>query len=356
MASAFYYGPATMQHAFVEPIQQQQQQTYTTAGAGVTPGFFVPPPAAQTGQRMATTMMQAGYYDYAGSANASPVQMQHQHQQHQHQQPRLKRKHSSSDDESDDHTHRTALLSPVDSRSPSPPSGTTLAPQGRRKRRRLGTIERGLEGMSLHPQHQHRRDQPPHFVGVGDMLTAAAVEPIVEEPDDDDVLTQQSYSYYGDVNDYSAAAAAAAAAAVPVREVRMRNAGWYEPEKDRIVITDLDASDDDELELESNAGSGAETLHVPPGMLSALHRSARAQTSFRLPHTAPHDHDGAALVLYRPSPWRRTPTAYVGEPEIEVLDDDDDDDDVDDYNMPSARCGSVDGDAMDVDMMDVEEL
>jgi len=197
-----------------------------------------------------------------------------------------------------------------------------------------------------------QREQLPHL-SISNSLQAS--EPIVEEPDDVD-LTTHSYSYYGDMDEYMSTP--------PMHEIKMRGTSWFEPEKDRasptpppaspaqltsaagIVVTDLDGSDDETDAEGPTEAHGEETLHISPAMLNAFRRS---RSSFRvpMPNTPSSEGDAAALVLYRPSPWRRTPSAFPGEPDIEVLEND--------YES-SPRIGSIEGDTMDVDMMDVEEL
>lgn len=233
---------------------------------------------------------------------------------------RMKRKYSES---SEDDVEAAA------SRSPTPPSHHQP-----HKRRRLGAIERSLQDMSL-------QQLPPH--------PAPEQLPIVEEPDDDAITP--GYSYYGDIEDLTPS---------PTREVRMHNASWYEPEKDStfctqssasadahmtrpgIIITDLDASDDEGEDLGADTTHTPEELQISPAVLDALRRSRAA---LRVPVLTSH-YDASALVLYRPSPWRHTPQSLTAldEPQIEVLEDVD-------FSMPSDGA-----EPMDVDMMDVDEF
>lgn len=166
-------------------------------------------------------------------------------------------------------------------------------------------------------------------------------EPLVEEPDD--VLRSgHPYSYYPDPDDFEEV--------VPrSREVRMHNSGWYEPEKDRIVITDLDASDS-EADDGDEEGPG---LMVSPSLLDALKRSSTHSTALPLELATPTP--TSALVLFRPAPWNPPP------PVIEVLEDD-----VgvrpptpmptDPIDFEPVVDVDLSAEPMDVDMMDVEDL
>jgi len=88
-----------------------------------------------------------------------------------------------------------------------------------------------------------------------------------------------------------------AAKAIP--EIHMHHSSSYEPEKDRIVITDLDSSED---ESENAEGSFAdESFAVSPAILAHLHSSKTSMLkNIVLPPTS---NDSRALVLFRPSPW-----------------------------------------------------
>jgi len=72
-------------------------------------------------------------------------------------------------------------------------------------------------------------------------------------------------------------------------DIKMRSQSWYEPEKDRIVVTDLDGSDD-----ESDANSSA-SIDISTALLDRI-KDHRAYTSASLPLPSA----STALVLFRP--------------------------------------------------------
>jgi len=73
-----------------------------------------------------------------------------------------------------------------------------------------------------------------------------------------------------------------------VPEIRMKGSSWYEPEPDRIVVTDLDSSEDEEE---------SEPLHpvISPALLE---RIRRRELSVPVPELSLQNQQ--ALVLYRP--------------------------------------------------------
>lgn len=78
-------------------------------------------------------------------------------------------------------------------------------------------------------------------------------------------------------------------------DVKMRSQSWYEPEKDRIVITDLDDSSDDDAD--SNSVSEAQGIHISSTLLEHMKNQPKFTSVF-----PPKDSsDGVgALVLFRP--------------------------------------------------------
>ncbi|KAK0212996.1 hypothetical protein DFS33DRAFT_1285807 [Desarmillaria ectypa] len=74
----------------------------------------------------------------------------------------------------------------------------------------------------------------------------------------------------------------------PIHDVKMKKSTWYEPEPDRIVVTDLDSSDDEDDNEQDTA------LSISPALVECI-RSRQLSSS--LPTPATH-----ALVLYRPLP------------------------------------------------------
>ncbi|KAI0267163.1 hypothetical protein BC834DRAFT_969179 [Gloeopeniophorella convolvens] len=117
------------------------------------------------------------------------------------------------------------------------------------KRQRCAALERGLAGLSiappppLHAQRGPPAPSPPsNYALSSSTLPSSAPPPVsiadAREPDDD---------------------------------VRMRSSSWYEPEKDRIVVTDLDASSDDEDAQDGDDGeSEGGAPRLPRALLQAL--------------------------------------------------------------------------------------
>lgn len=100
----------------------------------------------------------------------------------------------------------------------------------------------------------------------------------------------------------------------PIHDVKMKRSTWYEPEPDRIVVTDLDSSDDDDDD------DGQDTaLSISPALIDHI-RSRQLVSS--LPTPATH-----ALVLYRPLPipTPQKPEQQQAQPEPEPEPERDDD-------------------------------
>ncbi|KAK0461424.1 uncharacterized protein EV420DRAFT_1267231 [Desarmillaria tabescens] len=79
----------------------------------------------------------------------------------------------------------------------------------------------------------------------------------------------------------------------PIHDVKMNKSTWYEPEPDRIVVTDLDSSDDEEDDEQDT------TLSISPALID---RIRNRQLSSTLPTPTTH-----ALVLYQPQPQPEPP-------------------------------------------------
>ncbi|KAJ7124871.1 hypothetical protein C8R44DRAFT_874735 [Mycena epipterygia] len=120
------------------------------------------------------------------------------------------------------------------------------------KRRRANTLERGFASLSL--------DAVMHAVD-------APIIPVVEEPPLPRPVTPT------------------------IPEITMKTSSWYEPEPDRIVITDLNSYSDDE----QDADADTDTLLISPALIERLKTRPREST---LPvHPQPPTQ---ALVLFRP--------------------------------------------------------
>jgi len=75
-------------------------------------------------------------------------------------------------------------------------------------------------------------------------------------------------------------------------EIKMKSSTWYEPERDRIVVTDLDASSDEEDGTEPHTSS----LSISRSLLKEISSRALSMTEPRIPRPVPSQ----ALVLFTP--------------------------------------------------------
>ncbi|TFK44610.1 hypothetical protein BDQ12DRAFT_673271 [Crucibulum laeve] len=97
-----------------------------------------------------------------------------------------------------------------------------------------------------------------------------------------------------------------------IPEVKMKSSSWYEPEPDRIVITDLDSFTDEEEEDKTPGVS------INPALLDRIHaRSFKSMPGYG------EGQDSQALVLYKPMPRAAiaAPPAFHGgarEPEEQL--------------------------------------
>lgn len=97
--------------------------------------------------------------------------------------------------------------------------------------------------------------------------------------------------------------------AASIHEVHMHNSSSYEPEKDRIVVTDLDSSED-ESETNSETSPDDSGFTVSPAFLSRIQLSKPPL----LKPLPPSDcADSRALVLFRPSPWSAQNTQQLNQ-------------------------------------------
>jgi len=92
-----------------------------------------------------------------------------------------------------------------------------------------------------------------------------------------------------------------------VNDVQMSTQTWYEPEKDRIIVTSLDDDEydgDDEGQRQQCAGTNS-TVHpsgftIPSAFLNAINKKLTQSVD---PSTPPTDaYKSRALVLFRPLP------------------------------------------------------
>ncbi|KAF8744907.1 hypothetical protein AX14_012734 [Amanita brunnescens Koide BX004] len=145
------------------------------------------------------------------------------------------------------------------------------------KRRRCSTLERGFAHLSVHD----------YSADPAVVEEAECVED-VEMPMEPDALTSTS------VVNMVALPSSFEESAPDIHDVKMRKSTWYEPEPDRIVITELESSSDEE----SDAQEGGGELYVSPALLDHI-RSRTLGSSVKAPASR-------ALVLYRPMPHSAT--------------------------------------------------
>ncbi|OJT13408.1 hypothetical protein TRAPUB_10043 [Trametes pubescens] len=232
--------------------------------------------------------------------------------------PSLKRKDASSDEED------AFTTSPVRGASYEPPR-RSLSPAPSPKRRRCDVLESGmsqltLDGRPIPPSPAHPGQFPPQY-----SVPAAAGAPTILFPITPSTSTQSVSSLWADglqvspvlpaitpalqtsvvlpgsVEEPTSPEALAPTAMDPdVQDVSMKVPSWYEIEKDRIVITDLedsDAEDGDGDASKDSSSSGAPQFTISSALLDRL-----PKPSSGLGPLAPDPNPTNALVLYRPLP------------------------------------------------------
>jgi len=189
--------------------------------------------------------------------------------------PSAKRKHPSSESSSDSNDEGPSTLRALDDVNPS-------------KRQRLSTLEFGFAHLNI--QHntplssEHHTSTPDDFLIELDTTLgtrSASPMPVDSEPS---AITLPSSIEEPDSPSSSEPQSA---------DVKMRTQSWYEPEKDRIIITDLDDSSDDDAD--SDSVHGAQGIHIS----SALLQRIKEQPNFAAVPPA-RDASHGALVLFRP--------------------------------------------------------
>ncbi|GJE94882.1 hypothetical protein PsYK624_110580 [Phanerochaete sordida] len=165
------------------------------------------------------------------------------------------------------------------------------------KRRRCDALENGLAQLSLNPALHAAPQSTPPFPPFGSYLSSetkdglpAGLAPQPPVYDHWNAYTHPSAHYASTVILPGSVEEPTSPAAAPdVPEVTMKSRSWYEPEKDRIVIVDLDDSDTDEPTDEP-------AVQVNAALLDRLrsHREPDFQADL-----APPD-PSKALVLFKP--------------------------------------------------------
>jgi len=154
----------------------------------------------------------------------------------------------------------------------------TSSPYQNRKRRRCSTLEQGFAHLTLNTLKPSITTSPTFVVepvpNVTNHNSPVITPSSVEEPDTPDVKMQT----------------------------------WYEPEKDRIVVTDLDDCDDDPVPQSE--------VIIPAAVLDHL-KSASTHQVLPTGNASPDAGQCMALVLFRPGPslgfWHRIGDKEDGE-------------------------------------------
>ncbi|GBE81244.1 hypothetical protein SCP_0309710 [Sparassis crispa] len=283
-----------------------------------------------------------------------------------YRQPSLKRRLSHDEDEEDKPDRTPARVVPD---SPSRPLSKTTH---HTKRRRCDTLERGIAQLTLNTTANRAPVAPPPLVlyptnpsastGPTTACTQApapglTITPISPPGPFGQPAWNASQTPYGYAYPYTNAsqpvvlpgsveeptsplAPPRAAEEEPdVPDVQMRGPSWYEIEKDRIVINDLEDSDSEENEEGSSAEGG---MTLSPALLEHLANGNQSA----LP-VFPEPDASKALVLFRPLVIPTDTSEEEKKPEEER--------DVPDVS-PVARTDIMldDDDAMDVEPMDIE--
>ncbi|KAH9972404.1 hypothetical protein BGW80DRAFT_1459760 [Lactifluus volemus] len=184
--------------------------------------------------------------------------------------------------------HRRLTLEETHSkkrRLPSPPQSPIEDVDGARflKRQRCTTLERGIEGLSLTPLAQEATAvpiasslaarQPPSALAPISALPADPVSPrwlqqVVLPPTTPPSLFNPLAAFTSmPVTTAASVHAPTSTPADAIVDIKMHSSSWYEPEKDRIVITDLDASSSDDED-----GVVDDAPKLPRSVLQALLR------------------------------------------------------------------------------------
>jgi len=156
------------------------------------------------------------------------------------------------------------------------------------KRRRVKALERGFSNLTL----QHL--QPTSSLAVASPVSVSSPPSAFPSspPNDFDITAMEvdydSSSMLPFIQPDSVEEPHSSTPPEQVPEIRMKGSSWYEPEPDRIVVTDLDSSEDEEE---------SEPLHpvISPALLE---RIRRRELSVPVPELSLQNQQ--ALVLYRP--------------------------------------------------------
>ncbi|EGO00204.1 hypothetical protein SERLA73DRAFT_180670 [Serpula lacrymans var. lacrymans S7.3] len=215
----------------------------------------------------------------------------------------MKRKLALVEDADDDNSPEPDSYHYPYIRAASPPSTPS-----RTKRQRCATLEQGFAHLNLSAYKSpssvpaHTNAHPPTRSPPLSPYLASAHSPVVREIP----YTHHARSPSA-MEDDSVAPGVVLPTLVEeptspeleIPEVRMKSSSWYEPEKDRIVVTDLDGSDDEDGQDRGAEARG--TVVISPALLDRIRENAKSTASLKELPTPDHD-PSKALVLFKPLP------------------------------------------------------
>jgi len=195
--------------------------------------------------------------------------------------PSAKRKHPSSESSSDNDEGSSAFYA--------------LADANPTKRQRCSVLENGLAHLAIHHNTIHSTEPTssptlpdPAVVELESILGARSASPMPVDGEPSQIILPGSVE-----EPVTPEFSGSPPVGEDYEDVKMRSRSWYEPEKDRIVITDLDDSSDDDTE--SNSTSEAHAITISNALLERI----KNQPSFASVLPA-KDKVSSALVLFRP--------------------------------------------------------
>ncbi|KAF8622335.1 hypothetical protein AX15_007070 [Amanita polypyramis BW_CC] len=171
------------------------------------------------------------------------------------------------------------------------------------KRRRCSALERGFAHLSLTRAYLDDNQAVSSTVGQA-----------AERPEDMEVPMDSDLPMFTGVGDLTPdmntviTPSYVEEPAPAVSDAKMRSSTWYELEPDRIVITELETSSDEESDA-NNDGPERGGLYVSPTLLGHI-RSRMLGAGLLLPkHNTAETSASKALVLFRPIPYSAGPSA-----------------------------------------------
>jgi len=214
----------------------------------------------------------------------------------------LKRSHSSDDHDSDDDSSPSTPIAPL-SYAARNAIHEPLETHPPRKRLRSNGLEGSLSRLSLFPPHVQNPSTSlghEYALSVGGGSSMEVEEPVAPPP----LAPSRSFAEveYDGFSPVTHASFIEEPSSSAVPEVRMRGTpSWYEPVPDRIIVTDLDASDEED---EDTAPHNGTVPIVLPSALDMLYKR------IGVPPIPPGGHEARerslALVPFRPLPFLQT--------------------------------------------------